>query len=60
MLVGVNPKDNSYQTLPWIYAAICAVTAVACGALAKRFEEQFEGQLHPQTVPLMENADRKS
>lgn len=52
VLVGVNPKDSSYQALPWVYAAISALTAVVCGALAKRFQERLEGQVQTQAVPV--------
>ena len=52
VLVGVNPKDSSYQALPWLYAAISALTAVVCGTLAKRFQAELEGQVQPQPVPV--------
>jgi hypothetical protein len=52
VLVGVNPKDSSYQALPWIYAAVSALTAVVCGTLAKRFQEELEAQVQPQPVPV--------
>lgn len=58
-LVGVNPKDSSYQALPWIYAVISALTAVVFGFLAKRFQEQLEGQILLQSVPVREKNDTK-
>ncbi len=41
-LVGINPKDSSYQSLPWIYAVACAVLAGLTGLMARRCNHLFE------------------
>jgi hypothetical protein len=36
VLVGVNPKQEEYQLMPWIYSAICVATAFVTGWAARR------------------------
>lgn len=36
VLVGVNPKQEEYQLMPWIYAAVCVGTAFVTGWAARR------------------------
>jgi len=37
VLVGVNPKDSSYEALPWVYALISAILATVTGWVARRY-----------------------
>ena len=41
-LVGINPKDASYQSLPWVYAVGCGVLAAITGLMARRCNQFFE------------------
>ncbi len=36
ILVGINPKQIAYDSLPWMYAGGCAVLAAITGAMARR------------------------
>jgi len=38
-LVGINPKLDSYQWLPWAYAGTSAIAAAVLGWLARRLDE---------------------
>jgi len=40
-LVGINPKGESYQWLPWMYAGGCAVLAGIFGLIARRYHRQL-------------------
>lgn len=37
LLVGLNPKATTYESLPWIYSGTCAVLAAATGLIARRY-----------------------
>lgn len=37
VLVGINPKASTYQSLPWLYSAICGLLALTTGWLARRY-----------------------
>lgn len=37
ILVGINPKQSSYESLPWIYSGVCAVLAAGTGWMARRY-----------------------
>ena len=56
-LIGINPKSESYEMLPWSYAAISAVSAFGFGMFAKRFRRQLEskGGQQPLGVPVRKN-----
>jgi len=36
VLVGVNPKNDEYSVLPWVYSGMCAVGSVVCGLVSSR------------------------
>ena len=36
VLVGVNPKQEAYDSMPWIYAASCVAVAFLTGWAARR------------------------
>ena len=42
VLVGLNPKETSYESLPWIYSIVCAFLAAVTGLLARRYNGLFE------------------
>ena len=44
VLVGLNPKEQVYQSLPWIYAASCGLIAAFSGLSARRVGRQLELQ----------------
>ena len=53
LLVMLNPKDASYQTLPIVYAAACFAIGIVTNALAKRAET-------PAPVPVrISDSDRQ-
>ncbi len=47
LLMGLNPKETVYSSLPWVYCGICAAIAVATGVIAQRINRQL--QLQPVT-----------
>lgn len=42
LLVGMNPKQEAYDSLPWLYAAGTACLAAATGWLARRYRDPVE------------------
>jgi hypothetical protein len=40
-LVGVNPKNAEYSTLPWVYGGACAAGSVACWVISRRLGRQL-------------------
>ncbi len=42
VLVGINPKQSAYESLPWIYSGVCAVLATATGWMARRYNGVLE------------------
>ncbi len=42
VLVGINPKQTAYESLPWIYSAVCAVMATVTGLMARRYNSLLE------------------
>lgn len=53
LLVGMNPKDSSYEMLPWIYASTSALMATVFGALAKRLEKHLAEEVLPQPEAIV-------
>lgn len=47
ILVGINPKQSAYESLPWIYSGVCAALAAVTGLMARRYDN-FE--LEPTKV----------
>ncbi|MEM9366744.1 MAG: phytoene/squalene synthase family protein [Planctomycetota bacterium] len=45
VLVYINPKDESYGTIPLIYAAVSLLTAAVTNRLASRFENTAESRV---------------
>jgi hypothetical protein len=35
-LVGVNPKNDEYSNLPWVYSGISAAGSIACWVISSR------------------------
>ncbi len=50
VLVGLNPKDATYASLPWAYAAATAVLGIALNVLAKHYERQLPSGLTAEPV----------
>lgn len=46
-LMGLNPKETVYSSLPWIYSGISAAIATVTGVIAQRINRQLE--LQPAT-----------
>ena len=42
VMVGVNPKKESYQMLPWLYSSITAISSIALWIWSKTLESQIE------------------
>lgn len=40
VLVGVNPKNEEYSTLPWVYSGACASGSVVCWLISGRLGRQ--------------------
>jgi hypothetical protein len=40
-LVGVNPKNDEYSALPWVYGGACAAGSVACWVISRRLGRQL-------------------
>lgn len=36
--MGLNPKEEGYGKLPWIYAACCLVGSAACRSISRRLD----------------------
>ncbi len=43
-LMGLNPKETVYSSLPWIYSGACAALAAATGLLARRINRKLQLQ----------------
>ena len=50
-LMGLNPKESFYSTLPWLYSGVCAVLAMMTGLLAKRVNRKLQLQPITQNQP---------
>jgi hypothetical protein len=44
VLVGVNPKNDEYGTLPWVYSSACAAASVACWVISGRLGRQINAK----------------
>ncbi len=44
VLVGVNPKNDEYRTLPWVYSGTCAAASVACWVVSGRLGRQLNAK----------------
>ena len=42
VLVGINPKETAYESLPWVYSGVCAVLAMVTGLMARRHNGLLE------------------
>jgi phytoene synthase len=58
IMVGVNPKQDEYAHLPWLYAALSAVAASVTGYLARRLQEPAIADPVPATHPPSQTARR--
>jgi len=36
--VGINPKQQDYGKLPWVYAIVCVVGSAACRMISNRLD----------------------
>jgi len=41
ILVGVNPKNDEYSTLPWVYSSLCAAGSFASWVISGRLGRQL-------------------
>jgi hypothetical protein len=41
VLVGVNPKNAEYGTIPLVYSVVCAAGSVACWVISGRLGRQL-------------------
>ncbi len=48
LLVGINPKQSAYESLPWVYSGVCIVLATVTGWMARR----YNGLLHLETTSV--------
>ena len=51
LLMGLNPKETVYSSLPWIYSGGCATLAATTGLLARRVNRRLLPQQVTQTQP---------
>lgn len=40
ILVGVNPKNEEYSVLPWVYSVLSAIGSIACWLISVRLGRQ--------------------
>jgi phytoene synthase len=52
-LMGLNPKETVYSSLPWVYSGVCAAIAFTTGLIARRMNQQL--QLQPVSQRQMES-----
>ncbi len=50
-LMGLNPKETVYNSLPWLYSGACAVIATMTGLMARRVNRNLQVQPISQTQP---------